>query len=396
MSNANSTNKYYTIFLSILPLIVMYRVPGTSLAMATVLTFLGLIFATMSLLKRKIRVPFSIIFPLILYFFYVTTRSTWQFTVLIIAVFIHILAITTGVVDERLFRKIIERVAVIAAICVFIQQLLNIGFGMKIPFVIGDLFIETVKEQYWKLLSGEGASNMYRPCAFFLEPSHYSQYCILGLGSCLFSNQPNLRKALVISLGILMCTSGMGLVATIAMWGIWKFTQTSLGSLGIIFKKSIIVVLLLVISVFILDQISFTHNIISRLTADPESGDYNAINGRLWWWDAIFGNLGISDIIWGFGMENLPEDAYLTGFMKQLYCYGIIGCSFLFFFLINLIFRTSLLGKACTAIYTGLLFFADLTGYVSLLFYIGTFLILYMNKSIISYRYSTDVISIRR
>ncbi len=118
---------------------------------------------------------------------------------------------------------------------------------------------------------------------------------------------------------------------------------------------------------FLLDNISFTHNIINRFTS-TSGDDYNAINGRLFCGIHIFGDFNISDFLTGFGLDNLPDGVYFTGFMKLLYCYGLIGTTLLLLFLGMLIIKADIFVKVCTSLYTGLLFFADLTYYHNLIF----------------------------
>ena len=64
--------------------------------------------------------------------------------------------------------------------------------------------------------------------------------------------------------------------------------------------------------------------------------------------------------------------------MKLLYCYGLIGTTLLLLFLGMLIIKADIFVKVCTSLYTGLLFFADLTYYHNLIFYIGVYLALYI------------------
>lgn len=347
--------------------------PGMAMSLATVLTALAMIYALIALMKKKLMISFFILLPFLAYLVYIMTKSNLSFALLCVALMVHVFAIGSGIVNERLLRRIIETISTIAAVCVLLQQMIHITTGTHIPLYIGSLFIGELKEQYSVALTTSVVDGLYRPSAFFLEPAHFTQYCIIGLGSCLFSERPDFRKSFFISLGIFATTSGMGLVSTFAMWVWWYVTKHRISA-----GKIVILLLALAVIYIVLDHISFTHNIISRFTADPDSGDYNAIYGRIWWWDTYFGDFSLSAFMFGFGLDSLPEDAYFTGFMKQLYCYGVIGTTLLVCFLIQLLIKSSNLGRACIIIYIILFFFADITGYVSLLFYTGTFLTLYV------------------
>ncbi len=366
-----TTSRWFTVFLALLPLVMMYKVPGTELRLPTLLTVVAMVSSLLQLARRKLEISISLLIPFFLYLVYVMTLSSIQLAFLCGAVIIIITAICTGNVNVPFLRRILENVAIIAAVCVIIQQFVHILLGMHISLLIGQFLADDIAKQYAYLMTtGIDVNGMYRPSAFFLEPSHYSQYCTIGLGSCLFSMHPKCKKAIMISLGIIASTSGMGFVSVLAIWGTWGALRHKSGNRIIRNIPLIIVSLFLVI--FLLDNISFTHSIISRFTTSDV--DSNAIDGRLFWWDTYFGNFSLSEFLRGYGLDSLPEGVYFTGFMKQLYCYGVIGVSLLLLFLIFLVIKSDLYGKICVILYIGLLFLADLTNYNSLLFYIGVYL----------------------
>lgn len=383
MKKSSWASKLYALFLATLPLVSIYRLPGTSLALATVLTLVMLLYAVAQVATRKRKVSFMILFPFVLYIGYIMTMSPILFAILSGAVLIHIFAICTEAVNIQYLRRVIEFISVVAAICVIFQQTIHLFTGVHIPFYISNLLTEGTKDSYsWVLTTGfSDRSNMYRPSAFFLEPSHFTQYCMIGLGSCLFEQIPNIKKAVLISLGILATTSGMGIIAVVAMWTWWGLSNQRSGHRSIFGLRVFGVFLFLVLSYFVLDNISVTHNAMARFTTDS-GAETNAISGRLFWWDTYFGNFDLIDFLRGYGLESLPDEQYFTGFMKQLYCYGVIGVSLLLLFLIILISISDNLGKGCCALYTGLLFFSELTGYHNLLFFIGILLTFYVNKEV--------------
>lgn len=96
------------------------------------------------------------------------------------------------------------------------------------PFLPPSFFANDLLEQYNNAITTGAVEGMYRPCAFFLEPAQYSQYCTIGLGSCLFTHRPKTKNALFISLGIFASTSGMGFVSVFAIWGAWALSRQKL------------------------------------------------------------------------------------------------------------------------------------------------------------------------
>lgn len=367
------TRNLYTLYFSIIPLVTIYTMPGTSLSLATVLTIIGTLYCVMALFFRKMVAPLWLLCPFVIYIAYIITKSSVNFAFLSIAVLFQIFAIGTALINVSLFRKTIEFVALVASICVIFQQVVHLTTGLHFSFLLNGLIRDDLQIQYKDAINGifEG---MYRPSAFFLEPAHFTQYCIMGLESCMFSNNVQTRKALLISLGLIATTSGLGFVLAFAIWAWWYIFRKRFSV-----SRVFIIVVLLIILFIILDHISFTHNIINRFTVDPESGEKNAINGRLWWWNYYFGNFSVSEFMFGFGLESLPDDAYFTGIMKQLYCYGIVGLFLLFVLWLTLFVKSNSLGKVLAGSYFGLMFFAELTGYDHLLFYLGTYLLFIVN-----------------
>lgn len=372
MTSSLKTSKWFTVVIAFIPLVMMYKVPVLGIKVPTLLTAVCMVYSIMQLIKSKIRVPVIMLLTLILYLVFVMTKSPIATALIYVSVICILCAICTGIVNVALLRKLLEMTAIVAALCVIFQQVVHIITGIHVPFLVGSLMADDMLEQYGYLVtSGIGRDDMYRPSSFFLEPSQYSQFCTIGLGSCLFSEHPQIKKAIVISMGIFACTSGLGFVSVFAIWAAWGLSREK--SKAELFKKIPLILILLILAYYVLDNITFTHNIINRFTT-TDSTEYNAIDGRLFWWDTYFGNFKFGDFLYGFGAESLPEDIYFTGFMTQLFCYGVIGVSLLFLFLILLIINSDIYGKVCVTLYTGLLFFANLTYYHNILFYFGVYL----------------------
>ena len=316
ISNPRNKGKGYALFLAVLPLLIMYRAPFTSMSLTTILVAVGVVFAFMKVVGNLHRIDWGLVLVLALYLVYVATKSTGTHFLLPIAIIIHIAAITTGIVSEYHLRRYIEVVSVMAAICVILQQLVHIATGFHIPFIYTGWLSEEQSGMREILLSGYGSEGMYRPSSFFLEPSHFSQYVIYGLGSSLFRTTPNIKKAALLTFGLFATTSGMGFVLSFAIWGWWYLTfKKKLTAKN--FIPTIIVVVLIVLVLFsVLSNTSFFSSIMSRFISGSDS-DYNAINGRLFFWDTLFGDRGAGSLVWGFGEQALAEEeVYFTGFMK--------------------------------------------------------------------------------
>ena len=378
------TNKkggqWYTLFLVLLPVILMYRTPGLSVGLSTALVAITMPYAITIIFNRSNKIAISLLWPLFIYLIYAIFKGTSSSILLCIAIGVHLSAISTGIINTHYLRQCIENVSIFAALCVTLQQLVHATTGVHIPMIYPGGLIDGLKDYSVNILTGipMGGETMYRPCAFFLEPSHMSQYCIIGLGSSLFRMKPAIKNAIVISIGLIMTTSGMGVVLTFGMWAWWIMNKNNLNGNGRGKKNSFFLLIGLVLLVVVLYQIPFFQSVVSRFTSNPDD-DYNAITGRTLWWDVYFGEGQLSNFVYGMGLSDMPEE-YFTGIMTQLYAYGIIGTFFFLLYIVILIIRTKGLPRTFTTIYLALLFLANLTGFISIIFNFGVILSLYSSK----------------
>ena len=369
-SSVEEGSKGYAFLLSILPLIMMYKTPGLNQGLTTMLLAVSMIYAISKILQKFNKLQFGLLLPIYCYLIYVSFKSDSTNILLCIAIAVHLTAISLNTVNFSKLMKYMQFFACAAAIAVILQQIAYRLAGIHIQMVRPELMIESLTSYARAARTGYSeANNIYRPCAFFLEPAHFSQYCIVVLTTLLFNAEKVTKKAVLISIGILMTTSGLGFVLVFCTWSWWYLRRK--GSKGII-RNAIILAVVLLLIFPLLKDIEFFNKIISRITvSSADSGDYNAIEGRLFWWDTFFGDKEWTDMIFGFGREALPENTYFTGFMVQLYAYGIIGFSLLCFVLIRFMNSRNLIAMTLSIIYAGLLFFANLTGFINIIFIFG-------------------------
>ena len=367
--------KWYALFLAILPVVMMYRFPGLEMGLTTVLVAVGVIYAGFVSLRHMKNIDWTPVLLLSMYLLYVAFKSSGINFLLPIAIIVHVTAISTGAANAIQLRKTIEFISVFASFCVIGQQLVHFVAGVHIPMININWVIASVIEDYSDAImtATDVGNGMYRPCAFFLEPSQFTQVAIYGLGSSLLREIPNLRRALIISIGILASTSGMGFVMTFGFWGWWALFLRNPHKQKRILPKILTLSFVSLLIFLILMQIPFFSQIIYRFTSDGSNydTDYNAIDGRLFYWATVFGDKSISDLIWGFGEDALEEDYYYTGFMRILYAYGIIGCVFFYMFWLYLLFKSNRFFAPFILIYIALSFLANQTGFISLIFSIG-------------------------
>lgn len=365
-------SKGYAMLLAFLPIVMMYRTPGLAVGLSTSLIALGMIYAICVIYRFGYRINLRFILPFSLYIIYAFFKGNAQSQLLSVAIFVHLAAITTGAINGGYLRRIIECVSITAAIGVSIQQILHVFLGIDLQMMYSSLMIESLQHVGYSDMFGESLGNkMYRPSAFFMEPSHLAQYCSVGLASCLFRGEAKVKKALLITLGLMMSTSGIGIVLVFAVWGWWylsKMENQTLLSKVLIFVGAF---LLAGILLAILYQIPFFQQVFGRFIGTGE-GDYNAIDGRTYVWKYVE-RLGGEDLVWGLGDDNLPL-GFLTDFVRQLLAYGIVGCCLFYLTLFNLMLSNKGLARTLTIMYAALSFVTNQAGFILLIFQMGTIL----------------------
>ena len=354
----------YSVIIALIPVIMIFNVPVLNIGFSTLL--LGL-FAPFALLryssgKRLVGIlPFLVLFG---YFIYRSVGSLMNQFLLVI-VLIHVYGAIQGSLKLHVMRKTVETVAVIGTACVILQTLLYYVFGFSLMYLIPTFVLEENREILTRMSMSNG---MYRPAAFFLEPSHYAQYCCIALLSTLFPEEErkaDLKKALWIVFGCLLTTSGIGIALSVGVFGLYVlFAQRKKGT-----KLISLIGWLLAIAVafFVLMQFDFFANALQRVFGEVDG--YNAIWGRTLFWDMYIGSLKGKDLLMGLGVVDMP-DGYMTGLMELIYCYGQYGLTLMIAVLAWLFIGSrNAMARGVCLIYAGLMCFADVFSFLSLTFW---------------------------
>ncbi len=361
----------YALFLALLPVVMMYKVPGVGMGVSTVLIALGMIYAgTCILMIPRSFSGLGFLVPLYIYFVYVMTKSPVENILLCIAILVHLTAIAAGAVDAQKLKKYMVFLSLLASSLVIVQLLVHTLTGFHIPCINYRWCLDSMSSYRSAIQTGiPSVEKIYRPSSIFLEPAHLAQYCIMGLIMCLFDREKRIKEAIVISLGILCTTSGMGIVLVLLCWGWWFMYSNERLTQARRIQRMLLGCVAAVVVYAVLMRIPFFRGAIGRITGTA-SGGYNAINGRFFWWDTYFGGRGWKELLYGFGLNALPG-VYFTGFMEQLYAYGIVGFVLFVVALLFILKKSGSMGKLLTVIYIALLFFANLTGFISIVFNLG-------------------------
>lgn len=364
----------YAVLISILPVVMHYKVPIVNVGISTVLVAVSMIYAGLVIISKINKIKIKLILPLYCCLFWMIIKSEGDFQsiLLCISIIIHLSAISTGVVDCFTLKRWILVISCMASIFVIIQQIVHILFSIHLPMIAYNYVLDNMQVSYSNIiLTGYPLNDIsYRPSAFFLEPAHFAQYCFIGMSILLLDKDLfSIPKAILISIGIICTTSGMGIGMICSVWGYYCFTVLNKSSLSMRIKRLLIYSFLFIILVFISLQIPIVKFTISRIIT-KDNMEYNAISGRLFWWNTYIANLSGENLISGLGISNTPQ-VYFTGIMELIYCYGIIGLFFFYLIICKFCFVRNKEVRFYSLMMGILMIFANLVGFISFIFYFG-------------------------
>ena len=357
--NAINIKKMYSFLLAIIPIVMVIRFFFFSFGFG--LAILGLfapyclfyIFKNHNILKV---LPFFILFV----YFIFRCKRPMDYIFLSITI-IHIAGAFNDTIDYKTAIKTIQIVAIICTFLVIIQTIVFYLFNIRFSYLIVGLMTEDNAVFVTNFLKGTG---LYRPSAFFLEPSHYAQYTSIAIATLLLDNNKNVFKTLWVAFGTILTTSGMGIVIFAIISFYYLFT------LGRKNNKLFTIFIWLLFGVIVfafLMQIPFFNQAVSRLF-----GKYNAIWGRTLYWKQYIAPMSGEVLLFGYGLVSAP-DGYMTGLMSLIYYYGIIGfIGLLFSFFCVFVFNPKKTLLLLIGLYFVLLFVSDQQfGYINLVFWIS-------------------------
>lgn len=219
-----------------------------------------------------------------------------------------------------LLPKLIKYLSFIFALIVILQTVVHFLFGYHIPFIMSRLCLPELEGSYHDLIETGTDGRLYRPSACFLEPAMLSQYCFVGLVLCLFSRKKiDIIFGLIISIGVVCTTSGIGIVLVGASWLFFIVYLFIKGK----FKTRLIIGIFAVVVAGVVILLYFKSPNIKGAIDRIFNG--SAIHGRIFWFATYFKNMGVVSILFGNGSSSLPSNIYFTGMMEFVYSVGIIG-----------------------------------------------------------------------
>ncbi len=222
----------------------------------------------------------------------------------------------------------IVRISIIMSFIIYIQYILYYIFGvvlsknLLIPF--SGFYEPSVADNVERMEFVY--NNLFRPSAFFLEPSHFAAYAVIALGIGLFENKSKKMNVFLTST-IVLSTSGLGIAAALLLWGGKAFLSMNSKSRNKVLKALVFCFFALFVTMILYNTVGIFRDTINRVLTQ---GDQNAITGRLWT-SQFINQLSGKNVYWGAGFRNRPiSDStglayYMTGIVELVYCQGWFG-----------------------------------------------------------------------
>ncbi len=289
---------------------------------------------------------FYAILPLIIFELYSVvvrsfTISRWAYGLFMLFM---LFSIACGCINMTYLLKYATMVCCLSTTLLLIQYVSYYLIGLVINFELTDFVLD--QESRWVLYATEtgftNISGMYRPSAFFLEPSHLFLYNFPILVVFLLSPRINpwrFQMAVIVTIGLVLSTSGMGIAVSIGVWGVYFLLYRG-GSAGGNFKRLLskffspervlLILTIVMVLVFAYLFIPVLQDSVNRIFSGTDG--WSAIDGRTRLALRYIKRISGSAII--FGKANVVSEIEfnLAGFFATYIKWGVIGLFFTYWF----------------------------------------------------------------
>jgi len=232
-SYASMYRNVCSVFLILMPIIGQYRIiPVSPSLMFCMLIFLLYIFR-----YKKIAIE-NVCIPYIVYVIVMTGFLSLSFDLLpvntlvskyigFLLVFIAFYCMMPKLIEFDYTLNIYQRVAVFVCVLTIFQYIMHYLMGIRMTFLIPNIMYgNTENMNTSRIIAAQISSGRYS--SVFLEPAHLVEFCLPALGWVLFPvekkydlSRREYIKAIIISLGMVMTTSMLGIAGVASLWMIF-------------------------------------------------------------------------------------------------------------------------------------------------------------------------------
>ena len=265
-------------------------------------------------------------------------------------------------------RTLLETVGIVLTFAVLFQYILFFLTGVARPLLPQTLLYDQESFSTEILYIG----SIPRFGGFFPEPAHFAQYNIICLISSLFpkeSDTGNIKRAMLLTLGILLTTSGMGLALGAFVWMTWyvfyKREKSSNRFVNILFNVVVVIIAALLLFALAMQFDAF-QLVVDRIFGIHNSS-YNAIQGRSWAYN-MYQRLDRNSQIYGVGYGFVPP-IFMASVPLTLYTTGIFGLITLVYSLVYLILKSKGFSREVCVVFALMLLFTGVFNQRGVAFY---------------------------
>lgn len=345
--------KIVSLLIPLLPIFAIYKSPIPKVDLGTFFACIVFIFALLELKKKgknnliilkKKPVNYLLLYCLYIIVGFLICIFAGALNVPIMTIFSRVikmclfilfinLCISADLFDYQYSFRFYTKIIIVSCILLIVQTLsfyfLKRNFyGVIMPLILqGDyqyVDYNSMSMQY-----------LYRPCAFFLEPSGLTSYFSLFLAILL--NKKPTKKSVLLAIFVTFCmilsTSGQAYLYGGILWLIFILKCFK----KYLTKKTVLVLLIfaivLPVLVFKLYNTDIVYKSIQRIIDGSASGG-NAITSRTFS-ISYYKKLPLINKIFGVGYGNPVPNIYFNSLNYTLYCSGIIGLIIILMFFLK-------------------------------------------------------------
>lgn len=325
--------KLFTVFIVLYSLLYIYASPIESLSIADVILILFwaiLIFVTIKnnfLLKVSLPAMFILFITLlnlfILIIFFKQDARIILFPTLRMSAYIFTIAIfIRNYFDIELGKKSIIIISFISSLYLLIQLIISNLFHYYLPGTLPLPLLSEDLSQYNLLMSID--YNYYdRVRSFFVEPSHYAIYNILGLFYALYNNnKKNIVFIIVITLGLILSGSSTAIIMVPFIYIISFCKDIRKMSKEKIIKLFFAILFIIMLLFVYIGSEKFEH-FYNRTFVDK-----HAVNDRFDNYERIFNYNEENMYLEFLGHGYNKPDFYIPSVPRIYWYYGILGIAF--------------------------------------------------------------------
>lgn len=338
--------KIFSIFMALYPLLCLYEgFVGVTIGDLFLLVFFLIFIFRNCYIKIDVRTGSIILFTLYaiisLLFNLILTDAASQFgaSALLIRVFKFAFYMFSAILfggkflDLNIFRKTFVCCSIVASLFLFLQYVFYYGLGSVLIGQIPGLPLHL--EEYSSIDYGYIYQFQFRPCSFYLEPAMFAQTTIVALAFVLFDSSVShkIRKfvyASILSISIVLCTSGQGVLYLVVVYLIYIFKGIKSKVTALIFAT-----ILLCIVVLAINNNEIFYNAVNRLLNNK-----NAADARFGSYKDCFELSGL-DVLFGKGYGTTSNGVFMAGAAYIWYGCGLIGLFIIMFVFLSLFIKAN-------------------------------------------------------